>query len=58
VVLEVDEAGTLEAFEDGFGSCLLSRGVVGEEGRKVDQLSRGVLSEAHVQMEQAQGVPG
>jgi hypothetical protein len=47
MILEVDEACILEAFENSFGGRLLSRGIVGEEGRKVDQLPRGVLSEAH-----------
>jgi hypothetical protein len=38
VVLEVDEAGTLEALEDGFGGRLFRCGVSGEELRKVDEL--------------------
>jgi hypothetical protein len=42
VIFEVDEARILEAFEDSFGDGLLSRGVVGEEGRKVNELSRRV----------------
>jgi hypothetical protein len=41
VVLEVDEACVLEALEDSFGSRLLRRGIVGEEGRKVNELLHG-----------------
>jgi hypothetical protein len=40
VVLEVDEAGRLEAFKHGIGGCLLRGGVVGEEAPKVDELAR------------------
>ena len=40
MVLEIDEAGVLEALEDGVGSLLLCIGVAGEEGREVDELVR------------------
>jgi hypothetical protein len=50
MVLEVDEAGILEAFENGFGGRLLRGGVGGEEGREVDELSRRVLEAACVSM--------
>ena len=46
VVFEVDEAGGLEAFEDGCGGRLLRRGVIGEEGRKVNELSH--IREKHI----------
>jgi hypothetical protein len=39
MVLEVYEAGVLEAIEDGFGGCLFGGGVAGEELVEVDQLS-------------------
>jgi hypothetical protein len=39
VVLEVYEAGILEAIEDGFGGGLFGGGVAGEELVEVDQLS-------------------
>ena len=48
MVLEVDEAGVLEALEHGFGGRLLCRRVVGKERRKVDELSRRVLEAAYV----------
>lgn len=38
VVAEVDEAGALEAGEDGGGGGLLDGGVGGEEGGEVDEL--------------------
>jgi hypothetical protein len=38
VVLEVDEAGVLEAFEYGFGGRLFRRDIAREERRKVDKL--------------------
>ena len=38
MVLEVYEAGILEAIEDGFGGGLFGGGVAGEELVEVDQL--------------------
>ena len=38
VVLEVDEAGVLEAFEHRIGGLLLCVRVAGEEGGEVDEL--------------------
>lgn len=38
MVLEVDEAGVLEAVEDGVGGLLLGARVAGEEGSEVDEL--------------------
>jgi hypothetical protein len=38
VVLEIDEAGILEALENGFGGRLLRCGVSGEKLCKVDEL--------------------
>jgi hypothetical protein len=38
VVLEVDEAGVLEALEDGFGGRLFCGGITREKGCKVDKL--------------------
>lgn len=40
MVGEVDEAGGLEAFEDGVGALLLVGGGGGGEGGKVDELER------------------
>jgi hypothetical protein len=40
MVLQVYETRVLEAFEDGFGGRLLRCGIVGEEVREVDELSR------------------
>lgn len=39
MVLEVYEAGILEAIEDGFGGGLFGGGVTGEELVEVNQLS-------------------
>jgi hypothetical protein len=38
MVLEVDEARVLEAFEDGVGSLLLRVGFARQEGREIDEL--------------------
>lgn len=39
MILEVYEAGVLEAFENGFSSRLFRGGVIGEEETEVDELS-------------------
>lgn len=38
VVFEVDEAGILEAFEDGVSGLLLCVGIAREEGGEIDEL--------------------
>ena len=54
MVLEIDEAGVLEAFEDCGGGLLLCGGVTGEEGREVDELGmlewfRGFIGSVGIQ---------